>query len=485
MIAPEFPAQIEWLNATSKLYINDFRGKFLLLDFWTHCSISCMHAISELKRLEKKHPELVIVEVHSAKFHNERAKDSIKKAVIRYGIEHPVAIDNDFLIWRTYGIRSWPSIILIGPNGQIIGKASGEKIFEKLDAVVRALVKRQWNSGILSTDRSRFIAPISKPRETFLSFPGKLASDPASKRLFISDSNHNRVMASSPEGEVQQIIGSGREGAQDGTFEEAEFVRPQGLAFDEKENCLYIADTENHLIRRASFDDGRVLTVSGSGNLGGLRQSGGTGKDVSLNFPWDLEVLEGSLYAAMAGSHQIWKMDLETCCAEPYAGSGRKGIADGSLRDADLAQPTGLTTDGKAIYLADSDSSPIRKIEGGEGATLIGMGLCDFGDRDGPLKQAKLQHPTGVLFHDGRLYVADAYNHKIKSADMTAKTISTVAGSDMNCRRNGDALQSGLNEPNDIAYLEGMFYIADTNNHQIRIYDPKRDRVSSLDLRCQ
>lgn len=482
MIAPEFPAHLEWLNTDRKFSINDLAEKFILLDFWTYCCINCMHVLPELKKLEEKYPELVVIGVHSAKFNNEKIKDNIRQAILRYDIEHPIIIDNNFEIWKTYGINAWPSFILIGPDRQVIGKASGEGIFDRLDAVMSKLISTYQEAGNLDRERMQFALLKCTVPETFMRFPGKIDVDPASKRLFISDSGHNRIMVANPDGKVSDIIGSGEQGRADGRFSDASFFRPQGVAFDLLRNCLYVADTENHLIRKADLKDKTVATISGSGEKGSSKQNGGKGSEVSLNSPWDLTILGNHLYIAMAGCHQLWRMNLDDLYIEAYAGSGAEGLLDGPRCSASLAQPSGITTDGKSIYFADSEVSAIRVVENDVVTTLIGKGLFIFGDIDGPFADARLQHPIGVHYYDNALYVADSYNHKIKKTDLGLRDVTTLVGTGSMGRKDGDALSAGLNEPNDLAVLNGIFYIADTNNHVVRAYNPETGSVSTINF---
>lgn len=482
MIAPEFPANLEWLNTDRRYSIKDFKGKFVLLDFWTYCCINCMHVMPELKKLEEKYPELVVIGVHSAKFHNEKIRDNILQAVLRYDIEHPVIVDNDFMIWKTYEIDSWPSFILIGPDRQIIGKASGEGIFERLDAVMEKLIKIYQDAGRLDRNRMAFVlekeaAPGAS--ETFLRFPGKIEADSGSHRLFISDSNHHRIVIAGPEGEVLDIIGSGIEGKRDGAFCEAEFFRPQGVAFDPGMGCLYIADTENHLIRRADFEKREVTTIAGSGKSG---MHEGVGASASISSPWDLTILGKCIYIAVAGTHQIWKLDTESRMAEVYAGSGREGIADGPRMKASLAQPSGITTDERDLFFTDSEASALRMVQENVVTSLIGKGLFVFGDSDGLFPEARLQHPIGVHYHENSLYIADSYNHKLRRANLRTREVTTLAGTGTAGRVDGDALKAGLNEPNDAVYLDGRIYIADTNNHAIRIFEPTTGRLSTMNV---
>ena len=115
ILAPEFPEYAEWVNTRGDYRMSDFRGRVVLLDFWTYCCINCMHVLPDLKRLEQKYPELV-GGVHSAKFTGERELENIREAVVRYDIEHPVINDYRFELWNAYGIRAWPSFLLIDPR---------------------------------------------------------------------------------------------------------------------------------------------------------------------------------------------------------------------------------------------------------------------------------------------------------------------------------------------------------------------------------
>jgi len=485
MLAPEFPPDLDWLNTDRKYAIADLRGKFVLLDFWTYGCINCIHVIPELKRLEEKYPELIVIGVHSAKFVNERESANIEEAILKYDLRHPVIVDSEFKVWDAYSINAWPSFVLIAPDGEVLGKTSGEGIFERLDPVLPGLIGEYDRRGLLNRDRMRFalLKETDRAPQGFLAFPGKICEDTPGKRLFVSDSNHNRILVLSPDGAILDVIGSGLQGTQDGSFYEASFFWPQGMVLDE--DHLYIADTDNNLIRRADLRLKMVETVAGRVMQDSSKPPGPSiprRDDTPISSPWDLTILGDWIYIAMAGTHQIWRMNRMTLKIEPYAGTGREGIIDGLAAQANLAQPSGITTDGHALYFADSEASAIKSIEDDVVVTLIGTGLFDFGDEDGPFEQAKLQHPLGVLYHDGAIYIADTYNHKIKRADLSSKTVVTVAGMGKPGHKDGPALEAELREPSGLAFLNGRIYIADTNNHQIRIYDPAAATVSTLEI---
>ena len=441
-----------------------------------------MHIIPDLKKLEAKYPEeLVVIGVHSAKFLNEKQTESIRQAILRYEIRHPVINDKDFEVWHQYGVHAWPTLVLINPQGRVIGNHSGEGIFDLFDETIGRAVQYFERKGELKRSALRLALGEAKKPNTLLAFPGKISADAKTGSLFISDSNHNRILITDSEGAIQDSIGSGDMGSKDGTFEEAEFNHPQGTFLDGE--LLYIADTENHLIRAANLKTKRVDTLLGTGRQGMDFNRPGTGREVAISSPWDLLAEGGKLYIAMAGFHQLWIMDLETLAAKPFAGSGQEARIDGPLSRAALAQPSGITTDGKKLYFADSETSSIRSADldpKGNVETLIGEDLFEFGDVDGARPAARLQHALGVFFKDGRLYVADTYNSKIKIVDPAKKIAATYAGTGRHGMSDGERLKAEFYEPGGLAALGDTLYITDTNNHVIRTLDLKTAQVRTM-----
>jgi thiol-disulfide isomerase/thioredoxin len=480
--APEFPPDLPWLNTATPLTIAGLRGKVVLLDFWTYCCINCMHVIPELKALENKYPnELVVIGVHSAKFNNERESDNIRQAILRYDIEHPVVNDHEFRIWRSYGVRAWPTLALIDPSGYVIGGVSGEGNFATLDNIIGEVVQSARAKGALDDTPRRWALEKAKRPASSLAFPGKVLADAVSGRLFIADSNHNRIVIADLQGTVLDVAGTGQEGRTDGAFAHASFNHPQGMALDGP--YLYVADTENHLLRRLDLHQRLVETLLGTGQQARQFNAPGVGRAVAINSPWDLALVGHRLYIAMAGFHQVWALNLETMEAQPFAGSGREDIIDGQRLGAAMAQPSGLASDGKTLYVADSETSSIRAIDLGfigKVKTLIGEGLFEFGDQDGTGPEVRLQHPLGVTLHQDRLYVADTYNHKIKIIFPHLKTSQTYLGSGRPGFKEGQMAE--FYEPGGLSIAGNQLYIADTNNHAIRIADLATGEVGSLKL---
>lgn len=493
--AVDLDGGVEWLNTAGPISLRDLRGKVVLLDFWTFCCINCMHILPDLEFLEKKYAkELVVIGVHSAKFDNEKETGNIRKAILRYEIEHPVINDAEMTVWRKYGVRSWPTLVLIDPEGFYCGFISGEGNREVLDNVIGKLAAFHKAKGTLDETPVQFALERHRAPATPLKFPGKVLADPAGGRLFISDSNHNRIVIAGLDGKLQDVVGNGLIGANDGGYAEARFDHPQGMTLIG--DTLYIADTENHLLRTIDLKKKTVSTLAGTGEQASFRAGGGPLRESALNSPWDVLPIDGVLYIAMAGPHQIWSHKIGSQTIQPYAGSGREDILNGPLSESALAQPSGLATDGSFLYVCDSEGSSIRRISTRPGNNLShpegavttvagafdlpnGRTLFEFGDVDGPAAKARLQHPLGIVFHDGDLLVADSYNHKIRQVHVKGKRVDTWLGTG----KPGNGLSPvQLAEPAGLSIAGDKLYIADTNNHRILLVDLKTKAAAELPI---
>src|SRR5580765_6759361 len=320
--APELDGGEGWLNTDGPLSIRALRGKVVLLDFWTYCCINCMHVLPDLKRLERKHGDaLVVIGVHAAKFTNEGDTAHIREAIGRYEIDHPVVNDRGFAIWHAYAVRAWPTLMVIDADGYVVGSVSGEGHYDVLDEVVSELIEDARARGILDLRPLAHARGAGAPPGSLLAYPGKVVVDEPSARVLIADTNHHRLLVATMDGRVTDVIGSGRPGAGDGPLGEASFQHPQGMAV--VEDLVYVADTDNHLIRTVDLAGGIVGTLAGTGEQArGLGARGGVALDSALSSPWDVVVADGVLYVAMAGPHQVWAYAAEARRIAPWAGTG-------------------------------------------------------------------------------------------------------------------------------------------------------------------
>jgi thiol-disulfide isomerase/thioredoxin len=448
----------------------------VILDFWTYGCINCIHVLADLKRLEARFGEsLLVIGVHTPKFENEKNLETLRNIVIRYDIQHPVVNDVDSQLGAYYGMRAWPTRVLIDPAGEVLGRVTGEGRYALFEQTIAQLLDEHQVS----------IAPkplpmdLEKDRmpESLLGAPSKIAT--AANRVAISDSLKHRIILTDSRGKIVQIYGGPRPGQQDGDAVTSGFRAPQGLLLSEQQ--IYVADTGNHLIRLIDIPSGRVTTLAGNGRLERHAAGQFTARQVGLASPWALALQGNHLYIAMAGSHQIWRLDIETGRIGPYAGTGREGIRDGAIGRATFSQPSGLSISGDWLYIADAEASAVRRIHLSEERveTLVGTGLFDFGDRDGPFARALLQHVLGILvYQPDQLFIADTYNHKLKAVDLKHKTVTSLVGTDGPGVYDQQQGLIQLNEPGGLSRLGDQILITDTNNQRIIRYDPQKRQAA-------
>lgn len=433
--------------------------------------------------------ELVVIGVHSAKFSSEKLTQNIRQAVMRYGIEHPVVNDAGFKIWDSYAVRAWPTLVLIDPQGRIAGETSGEILAEDLAGEINDLIRR--SAGEINR------VPLNLPLESEseparpLSYPARLLV--SGNTLFISDTGHHRIVQvhldeNGQSGTVERVLGSGEEGLRDGPAETAAFNRPHGLGLrgDPQTGTLFVADTENHAVRAIDLQTGQIRTLAGTGQKAHGRQLRSPNPlEIPLRSPWAVLPVEQYLFIAMAGSHQIWVMIGEDRIG-PFAGTGAEALVDGPLGEASFNQPSDLSFGVGYLFVADAEASAIRAIslaDSPQVTTLVGQGLFDWGDQDGTTRTALLQHPTGLAIANQDLYVADTYNHKIKRIEPLKGVVSSLVGSGQAGFKDGPFEQASMYEPHGIAEKNRLLYIADTNNHVIRVANTRTRTLSTLVLK--
>ena len=461
-----------WLNTAGRsLALPDLRGKFVLLDFWTFCCINCLHVLDELRELERRYADvLVIIGVHSPKFAHEGDPSALAAAVERYGVHHPVLDDPELVTWKAYAARAWPTLTLIDPEGYVVAQMSGEGHERGLDVLLRELVDEHERRGTLHRGDGPYRLP--EPAATALRFPGKVAALPSGAFL-VSDTAHHQIVELEDDLVTERRrIGSGERGFADGTAERASLCEPQGLLVLPAETAartgydVLVADTVNHALRGIRLADGAVTTVAGTGRQ--LRRRGGAGPagQQDLSSPWDLAWFDDAVLVAMAGTHQLWRFDPISETVAVIAGTSAEGLRDGDGPQAWFAQPSGLavSSDGRTLWIADAETSALRHLERTTGGTDVavgpdrteratgtgytvhtdvGAGLFDFGHRDGPAAQALMQHPLGVaVLPDGSVAVCDTYNGSVRRFDPVTRTMSTLA--------------SGLAEPSGVAIEHGV-----------------------------
>ncbi|UUY48831.1 redoxin domain-containing protein [Streptomyces yangpuensis] len=438
--APELIGKGGWINTGGKdLKLADFRGRTLILDFWTFCCINCLHVLDELRELEEKHRDtVVIVGVHSPKFVHEAEHAAVVDAVERYEVHHPVLDDPELATWKQYAVRAWPTLVVIDPEGYIVAQHAGEGHAHAIAKLVEELEAEHEAKGTLRRGDGPYVAP--EPVASDLRFPGKALLLPSGNFL-VSDSTRHQLVELAADGEsVVRRIGSGERG-----FGGDSFSEPQGLALL-PDGRVVVADTVNHALRVLDLGSGAVETVAGTGRQWWQGSpTSGPALEVDLSSPWDVAWWQGKVWIAMAGVHQLWTWDPEAGTVEVAAGTTNEGLHDGPAAEAWFAQPSGLAAAGDRLWVADSETSALRYVHptdtGYAVTSAVGTGLFDFGHRDGDAAQALLQHPLGVTaLPDGSVAVCDTYNHALRRYDPVTGQVSTLA---TDLREPSDAVLAG------------------------------------------
>lgn len=450
-----------WLSTGGRrLSIEDLRGRFVLLDFWTLCCVNCHHVLAELRPIEAQfHDVLTVVGVHSPKFEHEKRPETVASAIERHDIHHPVLNDPNMSTWQAYGVRAWPTLVLIDPEGNIVATYSGEGHGHALTATLERLIPDYESRGTLVRGADVYVAP--EPGDSPFRQPGKVSIIPADLRaafngsdLLVSNSGaHTLIAVSSTALDVPRaILGSGDRGRADGFIPDAEFAEPYGTVFVDGVIAerlgvdLVVADTANHLLRGIRVSDGTVVTLAGTGaQWMGSDPTEGAAREVPLSTPWDITVQGDDIVIAMAGDHRIWAFSTIDRTVRVLAGTTNEGLVDGPNDSAWFAQPSAVVASahrGGGVWVADSETSALRFVSGTSTQTVSGHGLFDFGHRDGTASEALFQHPLGLTeLPDGSVLIADTYNGAVRRFDPTTNTVSTIA--------------RDLSEPSDLVVVQG------------------------------
>jgi thiol-disulfide isomerase/thioredoxin len=431
--APDLSGDGGWIGVGRPLTLKALRGKVVLLHFWAYSCVNCLGVIEELRRLERRFTEeLVVVGVHSPKFPKEAEHKAVERAVRRHRIAHPVLDDPELTTWDRYGIRSRPTLVLIDPKGYVLGALSGEGHGRELAKVIADMVARHQAKATPATGPID-IDPVMPPGG-LLAFPGKVAVSADGTRLAIADTAHDQVLVCTADGMVLEA--------------HTGFVHPQGVRFDG--DVVMVCDAGANRVVRT---DGVVLADG-------------------MSSPWDVVVDgDGSLVIAEAGRHRLARVRAGEQRVLLAAGTGEQGMEDDDATKALLAQPSGVTRTPEGIVFVDAEASALRLLtRAGRVVTLVGWGLFDWGAEDGGPDEARLQHPLGVTASaEGRhVYVADTFNSVLRVWD--GETLRTLE-------------VDGLDEPGGLDVLaDGRLVVADTNNHRVLIVDPHTGASEPLKL---
>jgi hypothetical protein len=450
----EFPAELEWVNTTQIPHSEQLRGRVTLLYFWTYDNINSVNLLTDLAWLENRHHDgLCVIGIHTPRYTAQRSAAAVLKAVNRHHLRHPVASDPGFVLWQKLGVQAWPSVVLLDAQTRPVAIFTGEGRRQEIDRRITDLL----DDAIANDTRVYESWPaVARPEPRLpLSFPARVVA--TDRHLYIADTAHHRVIETTLEGRILRQFGSGNAGYWDGRLVDCGLASPQGLALGK--DCLYVADTGNHAVRRIRLLPGDVETVIGTGKAGRDRpQQHAEPTAIALCAPVDVVVHNEHLFVTVAGQHQVWDLDLTRGTLDVLAGSGHFGLEDGAGPYASFAQPAGITALGPALFVADAGAGAVRaiRIADRQVTTLVGAGLWEFGDAAGKRDTVRLQHPQGIAIDPrGLVFVADSYNSKLKAINL----------------KNGETRSFNLpyrfHELEGVSLSPGSLWIANTNAHEI------------------
>jgi len=284
--------------------------------------------------------------------------------------------------------------------------------------------------------------------------------------LYVADTDSNTirkiVIAT---GAVTTLAGALQYGSADGIGTAARFKVPEGITSDGTN--LYVADTQNNTIRKIVIATGEVTTLAGTAGQTG--SADGIGAAARFSSPSGITVNGTNLYIADSDNKTIRKLDISTGEVTTVAGTPvHGGSTDGIGTAALFITPNGVTTDGTTLYIADSRTGTIRKLDiaTGEVTTIAGT-PGQAGSTDGTGATARFNYPEGLALAGNSLYVADSTNNTIRQIATASGVVTTLAGS-AGTSLDGSGSVARFYKPSSVTSDGTCLYVADSQNRTIR-----------------
>ena len=455
--APELPKSLQWLNAPPSS-LHEQRGRVVALVFVNAGSAWSWQRLRDVAQLQTRYQgRLQPLAVNVPRFDCERDPQYVLKQLRRQGVSFPILHDGDWHAWQRFGVEAWPTVLLIDANGQIRERVVGLDSMAELERPLAALCDAL---PMPTDDDARATNETAAEPRLPLRFPSGIAA--TADRLYVADSGHHRILECSHAGRVLRQFGMGTADFVDGDLEQAAFRRPQGLSL--VRDVLYVADTGNHALRRIMLHSGRVDTICGNGRAGepveGIVASA---RDVALNQPQAVAATDSEVHLALAGDNRIWTYGLGRGELTCRAGSGQLEVRDGSGPMAAFAQPVALAAVQQTLYVCDALGSAVRSLQlrNDTVQTLVGQGIWEFGDIDGPRERARLQNPQAIALSPDSplLWIADSGNGSLRTLRLGGGEVATVP------------LSRRLQGVAGLSIAAGALWIAETDAHAVLRYD--------------
>ncbi len=486
--APPFDTDLAWWNVERPLTLEqDLRGRVVLLVFWTSGCVHCQHVLAEAAWLEQRFAAaaFAVVSVHGAARNDELAALRLRHTLLREGIQHAVIDDERHALRSRLGVRAWPTLVLLSPDGLILGQVAGEGQRAVLAALIEAALELYGERGALQAREFPSRPEIESEFELPLRYPTKLLADESSSRLWIADSGHHRVVECDLTGKFLRAFGCGERGLVDGPAHSARFAGPEGLALDG--GALLVADTRNHALRSIDLASGVVSTLVGNGEIGYERAGEFAATSARLNSPRDVLALDDVVLIAMAGSQQLWAFDRSAGRLRPVAGDGAAALRDGAAASARLAQPSALARAGRSVLCVDLENAALREYDV-EHATLTTLASGAAQSMGSTASRAPLVAPSALVAErpdeHGAFcaYIADAGAHRVWLFASASGVVSSYVGDGEAGANDGACDAAQLDSPEGVTLAGDALLVSDSLNHAVREVDLVEHQVRTLDL---
>jgi len=471
-----------WVNAAMSQMDTEHYGKFTIVHFGTFDNYMSTADMADLSRLQEEFPHIRVIISLNPKFGYPAEKEDILSELEKRQIPLPIYVDKGFELWECMDIEFWPTTLFFGPQGKLLESHEGKLNLEELRMSMTEVINRLRPFMDKNPEPFYGMPPGRWNKRTVLEYPAGLAVNESESMIFVSDQLGDRILGLTLDGNVMYCIGNGEEGFKDGPLEQATFNGPRGMVMDSENFILYIADTDNHAVRKVDLINDEVTTIMGAGRPPRKMPKKIVGINSVINSPTDLLLDGDNLYISMQGSNQIWEMDLRTGVAEPIAGTENFGFSNGEALISDLAAPSGLSADPSgAIFFTDAQASALRYVDDGKVETSVGEGIFTFGYADGKKDDVKLRYPNGIVSHEEKIYLADTYNHCIRAIEPFKQRSETVSGNhSIAGYRNG--FNPLFDQPMDVAILFNTLIIADAGNGALRTLNLESGEAGSIGL---
>jgi len=472
----------QWVNAPLTNMEREHKGKFTIVHFTSFDNYTSNANVEDLTRLQKEFPYIRVILALNSKYDFPQKEKDILFELEKRQLPLPVYVDRGFELWQCMSVEYWPTTLFFGPKGALLESHEGRLNLAELRSAMPKVINRL--APYLDKNAEQFygMPPGRWNKRTVLEYPAGLAVNKRENMVFVSDQIGDRILGLTLAGNVIFCIGNGEPGYLDGSMEEAKFNGPLGMAMDEENFILYVADTDNHAVRKVDLVNNKVSTVLGNGTRSSKKLKKVLGTNGAIDAPSDLVLHQDFLYISMRGSNQIMKMDLRTEVASVIAGSSDFGFSEESTKKAQLASPSGLAFDvSGALFFTENQASAIRYVDDKELNTVVGSGVFEYGYNDGKKDEIKMRFPNGIAMHDGKLFVADTYNNCIREVEPFKRKSKTLTGDHQKAGyRNGS--EPLFNQPMDVEVIGEQLIIADAANGAIRTYNFSTGEVSSITL---